>query len=259
MRSRVLTALLRTVMIGAPLAAAACDSSKPPLHPAANQAATTASTPRPQELTYAAVAGKVLGITLRRPDRPRGMVVLVHGGGFRGGARSDMNGWASMLTADGYATATIDYRLDDRRHPTRESGLTRAAHDTIAALTRLQADPALRTLSVVLWGYSAGGRTVLRVSAELPHRVHAAVSLAGYGEPERIKPGNPPMLLFNGTADTVEPPALANATCRAARAARVRCDQVVYPGATHAITARRAREIHRRARAWLAGVLTETP
>jgi dienelactone hydrolase len=166
-----------------------------------------------------------------------------------------MDDWASLLKRDGYVTATIDYRLAGPNENNRELALTRARDDTIAALTRLQTDPALKTLPVVVWGYSAGALTALRVAADDPGRVRAAVSLAGYELPATIKAGHAPMLLFNGTADRAEPVAKATATCRAARAVGVRCDQVVYRGVTHQITAARGQDIHRQALHWLASHL----
>jgi dipeptidyl aminopeptidase/acylaminoacyl peptidase len=189
-------------------------------------------------------------MTVRRPPAALGLVVLVHGGGFVGGRRADMDVWARLLTADGYATATIDYRLGGARN--RERALGRAVQDTIAALTQLRSTPALSRLPVVLWGYSAGALTVLRAAGELPNLVRAVVSLAGYEQPGHIRRGHPPMLLFNGTADRVEPITLATATCRAAHAVSVECAQVTYPGATHTISPAQIADIHRRARRWLA-------
>lgn len=202
-----------------------------------------------QTLWYRAASGSEMAMTVRRPPAPRGLVVLVHGGGFVGGSRVDMNGWAGILTAAGYVTATIDYRLGGARKGERV--LARAVQDATAALARLHAQPSLSRLPVVLWGYSAGALTVLRAAGELPNRVRAVVSLAGYEEPAHIRRGHPPMLLFNGDADRVEPITLATATCRAARAVSVECQQVTYPGATHTIAPAQMLDIERRALIWL--------
>ena len=254
MRGRALTA---GAIVGGSFVAVACGGcgGSAPGPRRASQPGASGTAPVVRQLTYRPVAGVRLGITLRLPRRPRALVVLVHGGGFRAGARGDMSGWAGMLSADGYATATIDYRLAGAGQQGLESALTRAAHDTAAAIVVLRADRALGRVPLVLWGYSAGALTVLRVGAGHPRLVRAVVSLAGYGQPARIRMGAPPMLLFNGTADRVEPIALADATCHAARAVAVRCDQVVYPGATHTITPARAQDIHRHARQWLDSVL----
>lgn len=201
------------------------------------------------QLSYRTASGRVMGITIRRPPAARGLVVLVHGGGFVGGSRADMDTWAGLLTADGYATATIDYRLGGAQN--RERALERAVQDTVAALAQLRAQPTLSPLSVVLWGYSAGALTVLRAAGEFPDRVRAVVSLAGYEQPAHIRRGHPPMLLFNGTADRAEPVMLAAATCRAAHAVSVDCAQVTYPGATHTISPAQMADIHRRALIWL--------
>jgi dipeptidyl aminopeptidase/acylaminoacyl peptidase len=220
-------------------------------HQAQPAAATLPPVPASGNLTYQTVAGTTEGITLRRPARARGLIMLVHGGGFRSGDRSGMDDWGRLLKKDGYATATIDYRLAGKNENNRELALTRARDDTLSALTRLQADPALKKLPVAVWGYSAGALTALRVAADAPNRVRAAVSLAGYELPATIRAGHAPMLLFNGTADRAEPVAKATATCRAAHAVGVRCDQVVYPGVTHQITAARGQDIHRQAIRWL--------
>jgi pimeloyl-ACP methyl ester carboxylesterase len=209
--------------------------------------------PRPavQELTYRS-AGRTLGITLRNVPKPRALIVFVHGGGFRSGNRQQMDDWSKLFAADGYDTATSDYRLASPSDHDRARMLERAAADALAALNRLQRDGALRKLPVVLWGYSAGALTVLRVGVDHPRRVKALVSLAGYGDPNRLKAGDPPMLLFNGTADRAEPISRANETCRAARAVGVTCRQVVYRGVTHALPVTRGPQVHRTARAWLA-------
>jgi dipeptidyl aminopeptidase/acylaminoacyl peptidase len=258
MRRRLLTAVVALALAAGLVAAVEMGRSNGHGLSARARATAPMDAPTPskvEELTYRTSGGRRLGITLRRAARPRGLVVLVHGGGFRSGSRRAMDGWARLLTADGYATASIDYRLAGPREHSRERALARAAADTLAALGRLQSDSPLRRLPVVLWGYSAGALTVLRVAADHPQRVRASVSLAGYGEPGRIRAGNPPMLLFNGTADRSEPVSKADATCRAARAVGVRCRQVVYPGVTHALPETRGPSVHRTARAWLASVL----
>lgn len=259
MRRRLLGALAALALGSVAVAVAESGRSKGHTEPARSAAQPTSSTargPALQELIYRAADGRALAITLRRPATPRALILLVHGGGFRSGNRHAMDGWARLLVTDDYAAATIDYRLAGPNDHDRERSLRRAASDTLAALDRMQRDHSLRRLPVVLWGYSAGALTVLRVASDHPARVRAAVSLAGYGDPRRIRSGNPPMLLFNGTADRAEPVARADATCRAARAAGVTCTQVVYPGVTHALPQTRGPDVHRRARAWLARTLS---
>jgi dipeptidyl aminopeptidase/acylaminoacyl peptidase len=260
MRRSALIALAAVVAAGGLLALLLRDGSTTtrtdkPRRSSAPAAAAMPPVPVSGDLTYGTAAGTTEGITLRRAARPRGLIILVHGGGFRSGDRSGMDDWGKLLKKDGYATATIDYRLAGPDENNRELALTRARDDTIAALTRLQADPALRKLPVAVWGYSAGALTALRVAADHPERVGAAVSLAGYELPATIRAGHAPLLLFNGTADRAEPVAKATATCRAAHAVGVRCDQVVYPGVTHQITAARGQDIHRKALPWLAARL----
>lgn len=63
---------------------------------------------------YAEIDGRTLRYDLYRPDGVAGplpLVVLVHGGSWRSGSRRDMAEFSYDLAAQGYAAATIDYRL----------------------------------------------------------------------------------------------------------------------------------------------------
>ncbi len=61
-------------------------------------------------------------------------------------------------------------------------GLVQSALDLDAALTYIENDPSLSSLSTVLMGHSWGGYAVTAV-LNFDHRVMASVSLAGYSEP----------------------------------------------------------------------------
>lgn len=62
---------------------------------------------------FAEIDGVTLEADLTVPvgGDPHPMIVLIHGGGFDGGYRTDLAAWALWLSQRGFATAAIDYRL----------------------------------------------------------------------------------------------------------------------------------------------------
>ena len=80
---------------------------------------TVPRTPNPRRrgeylgLTYARPGGQSVRLDLVKPSTPgpHAVVLLIHGGGWRGGRREHMLGPARALAKLGYAAATIDYRL----------------------------------------------------------------------------------------------------------------------------------------------------
>ncbi len=67
----------------------------------------------PLTLAFAATASDSLRMELARPASagPHPVVVLLHGGGWEGGDRSDMHREMRVLAARGYAAAAVSYRL----------------------------------------------------------------------------------------------------------------------------------------------------
>ncbi|ATQ74077.1 lipase [Massilia violaceinigra] len=90
-----------------------------------------------------------------RDKAPVAAVVLVHGGGWRSGERSNMAPLAARLAARGIAAAVIDYRLaDEARYPA-------AIHDVKAALRWMRANSAAHGIDprrIAVAGGSAGGQ-----------------------------------------------------------------------------------------------------
>lgn len=131
----------------------------------------------------------------------RPLVVMVHGGGFIGGDRSDMADACSLLASCGWAAATISYRLGFHA-PAQlqppftydEAEVVRAAYrgllDTRSAVRFLQARSALDstlTEKVVLFGVSAGGINVLHAAYG---RNEALRPAASYAQPPVVLDGN---------------------------------------------------------------------
>jgi len=94
------------------------------------------------------------------PGRPRPCVIVIHGGGWDGGDRTQLAGWNDRLVAQGYAVAAISYRLAPQ-------AVWPAQHDDVLAAiawlkvnaARLELDPA----RLVLFGRSAGGQLATAV------------------------------------------------------------------------------------------------
>lgn len=107
-----------------------------------------------RDITYARAGERELQLDLHLPaSKPRSpLIVWVHGGAWRSGSKSSMP--LARLVADGYAIASVDYRLStEARFPAQ-------IHDIKAAIRFLRAQQhtwKLATKKIVVAGDSAGG------------------------------------------------------------------------------------------------------
>jgi len=108
-----------------------------------------------RDLVYKRVNGAVLTLDLYCPEKVSGplpVIVWIHGGGWRNGRKEKCP--AVALVQDGYAVASIDYRL------TRAAPFPAQIEDCKAAVRWLRANAAKYKLDVDrigVWGMSAGG------------------------------------------------------------------------------------------------------
>lgn len=69
----------------------------------------------PQTVTFATAGGQALALDIYQPDepatQPRAAIVVVHGGSWSGGDKSDFPQWNSWLVGQGYAIFDVQYRL----------------------------------------------------------------------------------------------------------------------------------------------------
>ena len=106
-----------------------------------------------RDVEYARVGEHVLKLDLHRPiDKPRSpLIVWVHGGAWRSGSKSNMP--LGRIVDEGYAIASVDYRLStDARFPGQ-------IHDIKAAVRFLRAHGdqwRLASKKIVVAGDSAG-------------------------------------------------------------------------------------------------------
>jgi len=120
-----------------------------------------AQEPRPPEmrtLTYASRDGADLLLDLYLPSepirRPVPVIVFLHGGGWSGGTRTTGPDFKRFFTRDGFAMASIEYRL------TPSITFPSNVEDVRTAVRWLKANAAAHRLDadrICLWGTSAGG------------------------------------------------------------------------------------------------------
>lgn len=107
-----------------------------------------------KDIEFASVDGHRLKLDLYLPaeSNQAPLVVWIHGGGWRGGSKNNCP--VSWLTDDGYAVASISYRLTDK------AIFPAQIHDCKAAVRWLRANAAefgYRTDRIAVAGSSAGG------------------------------------------------------------------------------------------------------
>lgn len=199
-----------------------------------------------QDLEYAKVDGQSLMLDLfvpenRSPKPP--LLVWIHGGGWTKGSKSQFNPIFLRLTSEGYAAASIDYRLEGlNSHP-------KQIHDFKGAVRWLRSQSekyGYDTTRIAVGGGSAGGHLALLLglssgvkelegivggNLDQSSQAHAIVDLYGPSElklfaeqstrfgynktSELLKfaspltyldKNDPPVIIFYGDQDKVVPP-----------------------------------------------------
>ena len=148
-----------------------------------------------KDIEYAAVGGHRLLLDLHLPSaskESRPLIVWVHGGAWRSGSKSDMP--LTLLVEEGYAVASVDYRLSP------VAPFPAQVHDIKAAIRFLRAkhkELGLNATKVVIAGNSAGGHLAALVGVTNRHKelegevgehraessaVHGIISLYGMSD-----------------------------------------------------------------------------
>jgi acetyl esterase/lipase len=105
-------------------------------------------------------------------------VLMVHGGGWWAGSRTDLDGMARELAARGMVAVTVDYRLIGQANV----GPNEPVADVIAALNFLKSKAALLDVDasrLAILGNSAGGHLAALAATEAGNDLKAAVILWG--------------------------------------------------------------------------------
>lgn len=110
-------------------------------------------------IPYITREGKFLEMDVTRPvSGPAPVVIMVHGGSWQGGSRTDLSALNHYLTARGYVTAAISYRLaPEHKFPAQKEDVLAAVAYLKRNAEALGVDPT----RIVLMGRSAGGQLAL--------------------------------------------------------------------------------------------------
>jgi dienelactone hydrolase len=190
---------------------------------------------------------------------PHPAIVLIHGGAFVGGSRSDYAGLAEKWSSYGYAVIAIDYRLDPLLNgPHTAADQLHAAANAIAdaqeSVRWLKAHAAtygIDTTRIAAVGDSAGGAIALGLSAVADQHpaspystyspsVATAVSTGAYLTPGleagllHLTGTEAPILMFHYETDAASAPGpYAYETCTDYHLAGDTCDYVSQAGEGH--------------------------
>jgi len=133
-------------------------SASPPRAPEQPAARALAGVKSFRDIEYASPDGKPVKLDLYVPehaDKPMPLVIWIHGGGWRAGTKDQCP--ALALTRDGFAVASVEYRLTDR------ACFPAQIHDCKAAVRYLRAHAKEHNIDadrIGCWGASAGGHLV---------------------------------------------------------------------------------------------------
>jgi len=135
-------------------------------------------------LPYAANDGAPLALDLYRPAQagPHPAVVLVYGGAWVFGTRSDLADIAARLAGAGFTTVVVDYRKAPQyRFPTQLDDVRSGIRALAAHARAWDADPG----HVAICGFSAGGELAL-LAAYAPEPVHVAAAVGVYAATDLV-------------------------------------------------------------------------
>jgi acetyl esterase/lipase len=186
----------RTLIAAAALAPMAAAPLAPPLLAAVQEGASDAAdaVEKRWNLVYGETAGEELLLNAFLPpprDDQRPAVILIHGGSWSFGSRSDMGGAGQELAKRGYVALSIDYRLldgnADHAWPAQLDDVQRAVRWVRANAGEFNVDPE----RIAAYGYSAGAHLAMMLGlretrddtdpdlTEFSSRVQCVVSLGG--------------------------------------------------------------------------------
>jgi len=186
-------------------------------------------------------------VRTRGGSTKRPVMVLVHGGGFQKGSRTEYRREAGYLARRGWVVVPVDYELRGGDIDHDRAAAVAALHvavgdvsDAIAWLRRHVQDFDGDPDQIVAFGESAGGTTATALAYEgsPASQVVAAVSASGRTDPyfyPEFDRGDAPMLFVSWRSDPADDVELSRRNCAAARRVGIRCENEVLEGDQHGL------------------------
>jgi acetyl esterase/lipase len=145
--------LFQSLLLAGILITAACAKEDTTVDNTDDNTTTAASVQK--DVAYASVSSaQKMDIYMPEGDGPFPLVILIHGGAFLGGSKSDEASNAAVLNAAGYVAVSINYRLSS------EAKFPAQIEDCKAAVRFLRANAStykINSEKIGSWGASAGG------------------------------------------------------------------------------------------------------
>jgi acetyl esterase/lipase len=211
--------------------------------------------------------------TTRRPA-----VIWMHGGWFTSGDKDNMADYAREFARRGYVGISLEYRLrpgmDQQDRSELYEAMVDAYEDSAAGVDWLRAharEYGIDRHAIVAGGWSAGAVIATNLAyfpgqvGAARSRIAAALPIAGwFARPDDLAlsalpgplalpdRGEPPAVVFHGTADHILPVGSPRDLCPLAEEAHIACQYVGYEGDGHLIVNNRQRDIVRRSIDFLA-------
>ena len=249
-----------------PPAATAPAAAVKPVDDVAKLAATLHPT---REVVYKKVGDRELHLHLfepagLKPTDKRACYVVVHGGGWTGGAPSRMYPFADHYAKLGLVAISLEYRLINKATGTTPFDCAKDGRSAIRYLRAHAGEFGIDPQKIIVSGGSAGGHVAAATAlfagvdeagedpaqSPVPNALVLLypvidTSTEGYGNAKcgpnwqeisplhRVAAGAPPTIVFHGTSDTVCPFKGAQAFTEAMKAAGNRCELVAHEGGVH--------------------------
>ena len=220
-------------------------------------------------LVYKKVGDRELQMHVFEPEGfkagdKRGCYLVIHGGGWTGGAPPRMYPFAVHYAKLGLVGISLQYRLHSAKTGVSVFDCVKDARSAVRYIRAHAVELGIDPQQIIVSGGSAGGHLAAATAlfdkvnedgddlnvSPIPNALVLLfpvidTSKEGYGQAKigerwqelspahHVRPGQPPTLIFHGTGDTVTPFAGAKAFHEAMLKAGNRCELDVNEGGTH--------------------------